>query len=256
MAGEFGNAFASGKVWSWLGGRVYTSGFDVPRIKDRFRWSLGPMPIGPIGEERHSWNDQPNLITNGAERLGNVEESVDLTVFLGGPVYQGRVAIDRGHMPMFKAVFDTPEAVNPPPEGMQWLKSYAEAPESRHLMMMLPNWWEMNEWRNAFVSAAFLGDVPVDEAIASSEKWVSDSLESQRDGLNKARTKFGFSALLGEPALATAARSKLPRPGAYAPGLGASQACLTVVNPVVPKFRAGVPAALVAANCRPAVIFR
>ncbi len=70
VAGEFGNAFASGKVWSWLGGRVYTSGFDVPRIKDRFRWSLGPMPIGPIGEERHSWNDQPNLITNGAERLG------------------------------------------------------------------------------------------------------------------------------------------------------------------------------------------
>ena len=195
VAGEFGNAFASGKVWSWLGGRVYTSGFDVPRIKDRYRWSLGPMPIGPIGEERHSWNDRPNLITNGAERLGNVEESVDLTVFLGGPVYQGRVAIDRGHMPMFKSVFDTPEAVNPPPEGMQWLKSYAEAPESRHLMMMLPNWWEMNEWRNAFVSAAFLGDVPVDEAIASSEKWVSDSLESQRDGLNKARTKFGFSAL-------------------------------------------------------------
>ena len=68
VAGEFGNAFASGKVWSWLGGRVYPSGFDVPRIKDRFRWSLGPMPIGPIGEERHSWNDQPNLITNGAER--------------------------------------------------------------------------------------------------------------------------------------------------------------------------------------------
>ena len=70
VAGEFGNAFASGKVWSWLGGRVYPSGFDVPRIKDRFRWSLDPMPIGPIDEERHAWNDQPNLITDGAERRG------------------------------------------------------------------------------------------------------------------------------------------------------------------------------------------
>ena len=195
VSGEFSNPFASGKVWSWLGSGVYSSGFQVPRIKDRFVWSMGPMPIGPIGEERHSWNDQPNLITNGAQRLGNVEEAVDLTVFLGGQVYQGRVAIDRGHMPMFKSVFDNPESTHPPPDGMEWLKRYAEAPASRHLMMMLPNWWEMNEWRNAFVSAAFLGDVSVDEAIANAEKWVSDSLESQRDGLNTARQKFGFSAL-------------------------------------------------------------
>ncbi len=195
VAGEFGNAFASGKVWAWLGGRVYTSGYDVPRIKDRFRWSLGPMPHGPIGEERHSWNDQPNLITNGAIRLGNIEESVDLTLFLGGPVYQGRVAIDRGHLPMYKASLDTPEATQPPPEGMEWLKSYAEAPESRHLMMMLPNWWEMNEWRNAFIQAAFLGDESVDESIEKAENWVSSTLESQRDGLNAARQKFGFPAI-------------------------------------------------------------
>ena len=153
------------------------------------------MPIGPEGFEVHSWNDQPKLVTNGAQRLGTIEEAVDLTVFLGSAIYQGRVAIDRGHLPMIKTAFNDASATNPPPDGMEWLQRYAEAPESRHLMMALPNWWEMNEWRNAFISAAYLGDVSVDEAISGAEKWVSDSLESQRDQLNAARQKFGFPAL-------------------------------------------------------------
>ena len=195
VSGEFGNPFASGKVWSWLGSGVYSSGFHVPRIKDRFSWSLGPMPIGPGGFEVHSWNDQPNLVTNGAQRLGTIEEAVDLTVFLGSSVYQGRVAIDRGHLPMIKTAFNDASATNPPPDGMEWLQRYADAPESRHLMMALPNWWEMNEWRNAFISAAYLGDVSVDEAISGAEKWVSSTLDSQRDQLNAARQKFGFPAL-------------------------------------------------------------
>lgn len=195
VSGEFGNPFAAGKVWSWLGSGVYSSGFHVPRIKDRFSWSLGPMSIGPSGVEVHSWNDQPNLITNGAQRLGTIEEAVDLTVFLASSVYQGRVAIDRGHLPMIKTAFNNASATNPPPDGMEWLQRYADAPESRHLMMALPNWWEMNEWRNAFITSAYLGDESADESIAGAEKWVADSLESQRDALNKARQQFGFSAL-------------------------------------------------------------
>ena len=57
-------------------------------------------------------------------------------------------------MAVNRADFDAAVAAQPPPEGMAWLRRYAEAPESRQLMMMLPNWREMNEWRHSFISAA------------------------------------------------------------------------------------------------------
>ena len=72
-------------------------------------------------------------------------------------------------MAVNRAAFDAAAAAQPLPEGMEWLQRYAEAPESRHLMMMLPHCREMNEWRHSFITAAFPGDVSVDEAIANSE---------------------------------------------------------------------------------------
>ncbi|MDE2766470.1 MAG: hypothetical protein OXO54_05895 [Chloroflexota bacterium] len=42
-------------------------------------------------------------------------------------------------MAVNRADFDAAVAAQPPPEGMAWLRRYAEAPESRQLMMMLPN---------------------------------------------------------------------------------------------------------------------
>ncbi|MBM4436453.1 MAG: hypothetical protein FJ029_04285 [Actinobacteria bacterium] len=197
VQGEFGDPFNSGNVFAWLSGRVYSSGFAVPRIKDRFKWSLAPMPVGPAsgGKAIHHWNDQPNLITNAAQRLGTVEQAVDLVVFLGGPVYQGRVSIDRGHLPMFKAALDSPEAKTPPPEGMQWLKTYADTPNARHLEMALPNWWGMNEWRNTYISRAYTGDSTVEKAVEDAKAFVKKELVGQRALLNTARQKFGQAPL-------------------------------------------------------------
>ena len=195
LAGEFGNPFAAGKVWSWLSSVVYTTGYHVPRIKDRFKWSLGPMPLASLGEEIHEWNDQPHLVTNGAQRYGTIEEAIDLILFLGGPTYQGRVAIDRGHLPMHRGVFDSDEAKAPPPEGMEWLKAYADVGNvNRHLMMALPAWWEMYEWRKT-PDAAYLGDKPVDQVIDEAKHLVRTSLAGQRDLLNEGRQKFGFPPL-------------------------------------------------------------
>lgn len=195
LAGEFGNPFAAGKVWSWLSSVVYTTGYHVPRIKDRFKWSLGPMPLGSLGEEIHEWNDQPHLVTNGAQRYGTIEEAIDLILFLGGPTYQGRVAIDRGHLPMHRGVFDSDEAKAPPPEGMHWLKHYADVDNvNRHLMMALPAWWEMYEWRKT-PDAAYLGDKPVAQVIDEAKHLVRTTLASQRDQLNEGRKKFGFPPL-------------------------------------------------------------
>ena len=47
VAGEFGDPFSAGKVGIWPGGRVYSTGFGIPRIKDRFTWSVGPMYVSP-----------------------------------------------------------------------------------------------------------------------------------------------------------------------------------------------------------------
>ena len=195
VAGEFGNPFASGKVWSWLSSVVYSSGYHIPRIKDRFSWSLGPMPLGSTGEEVHEWNDQPHLITNGSERAGTVEEAVDLILFLGGPEYQGRVGIDRGHLPMHKSVGKLPTSLAGPPGGMEWLYKYADVgARNTHLMMGLPSWWEMYEWRKK-IESAYIGDETVDESIAAAKKLAAEALRGQRDLLNEGRVKRGFPAL-------------------------------------------------------------
>ena len=92
-------------------------------------------------------------------------------------------------------------------------------------MMALPNWWEMKCMAQRLISAAYLGDVSVDEAIAGAEDWVSNSLESQRDQLNAARQKFGFPRTVGESWLATARAVAVPEARRFsAPGLGASAA--------------------------------
>jgi ABC-type glycerol-3-phosphate transport system substrate-binding protein len=141
LGGEYGNPFAAGKIGIWPSGRVYSTGFAVPRIKDRFTWSLLPEVTakngGPPG---HSTNDQPNLVTNSTGRSGNTEQSAALAVFLGGEIYQGRVGIDRGHMPVHRKAIGAPTSVAPPPEGMKWLQVYADRPDNRSL-------YPFNTWR-------------------------------------------------------------------------------------------------------------
>ena len=67
-------------------------------------------------------------MTTSAARDGLEEQSTALAVFLAGEEYQGRVGLERGHMPVHKAAISAPESVAPPPEGMEWLKVYADRP--------------------------------------------------------------------------------------------------------------------------------
>ena len=77
LGGEFGNPFAAGKIGLWPSGRVYSTGYAIPRIKDRFRWTLMPEVIVRDGmAPGHGWNDQANMVTatartNGTERGGH-----------------------------------------------------------------------------------------------------------------------------------------------------------------------------------------
>jgi len=171
LGGEYGNPFAAGKIGIWPSGRVYSTGFAVPRIKDRFTWSLLPEVTaksgGPPG---HSTNDQPNLVTNTAMRDGTEEQSAALAVFLGGEIYQGRVGIDRGHMPVHRKAIGAPTSVAPPPEGMKWLQVYADRPDNRSL-------YPFNTWREWWLQhrslgqKGWVGEQSPAESLAACQDW-------------------------------------------------------------------------------------
>ena len=171
LGGEFGNPFAAGKIGIWPSGRVYSTGFAVPRIKDRFTWTLLPEVIaargGPPG---HSTNDQPDLVTNSAERDGSIEQSTALSVFLAGEEYQGRVGIDRGHMPVHRAAIGAPTSVAPPPEGMKWLKVYADRPDNRSLYPFNTwrEWWFQHRARG---QKGWVGDQSPAESLQACQDW-------------------------------------------------------------------------------------
>ena len=171
LGGEFGNPFAAGKIGIWPSGRVYSTGFAVPRIKDRFQWTLLPEVIaGRGGPPGHSTNDQPDLVTNTAGRDGTVEQSTALSVFLASEEYQGRVGIDRGHMPVHRAAIGAPTSLAPPPEGMKWLKVYADRPDNRSLYPFNT----FGEWigqHRAVSAKGWVGDQSPAESLQAAQDW-------------------------------------------------------------------------------------
>ena len=101
LAGEFGNPFAAGKIGIWPTDQVGSTGLEASRIKDRFTWALLPEVVVPGGgSPGHSWSIRSNLVTGVGEHDGNVHHAVDLAVFLAGERFQGRVGIERGHLPV------------------------------------------------------------------------------------------------------------------------------------------------------------
>ncbi len=171
LGGDFGDPFNAGIIGIYPGGRYYTTGFALPRIKDRFEWTLVPGPVAEAGgNPAFSRGDQPNLVTNTAKRDGTEEQASALAVFLASDEYQSRVGIDRGHMPVHKAAIGKPSSVAPPPEGMEWLKVAADRRDYRTL-------WPYSEWREwfsqtrALASKAFAGDETPEESLAKMQAF-------------------------------------------------------------------------------------
>ncbi len=171
LGGEYGNPFAAGKIGIWPSERVYTTGYEMARIKDRFEWTLLPTVTAPGGgPAAHSWFEQPNVVTRGASRDGMVEASLALAVFLASEAYQRRVGIERGHMPVHKAAIGAPESLEPPPQGMKWLKYYADHPNNRSL-------FPFNTWVDWFVKhrelakKGWTGEQTPAEALEACQAW-------------------------------------------------------------------------------------
>ena len=165
LGGEFGNPFAAGKIGLWPSGRVYSTGYAIPRIKDRFRWTLMPEVIVRDGmAPGHGWNDQANMVTATARTNGTEEAATLFVMFMAGEEVSDRVGIDRGHMPCHRTSIAKPESIAPPPEGMQWLKAYADRPDTRHLYTF-NDWPAWNQQIRPLTAKAFVGESTVAEAL-------------------------------------------------------------------------------------------
>ena len=165
------NPFDAGKVGISPSGRVSWTGRSLARIKGDFEWTLLPAVTAPGGGPAvHAWSDRPNLVTRAASRAGVEEESLALAVFLASEAYQRRVGIERGHMPVHKAAIGAPESLEPPPQGMKWLKYYADRPDNRSLFPF-NTWWEWFDKHRELANKGWTGEQAPAEALEACQAW-------------------------------------------------------------------------------------
>ncbi len=165
------NPFDAGFIGIWPSRRVSTVGYGLYRIREDFEWTLLPAVTAPGGGPAvHSWSDRAHLVTRAAA-LDHVEEAATvLAVFLAGETFQRRLGIERGHMPVHKAALGAPESLEPPPQGMKWLKYYADRPDNRNL-------FPFNTWRQWFdkhrelAKKGWTGEQTPAEALEACQAW-------------------------------------------------------------------------------------
>jgi multiple sugar transport system substrate-binding protein len=164
VRGSFGNPFQAGKV-AMFPTSIAGSGGLVRNIGDRFRWDIMPTPKHPkTGKATHVWNDQPHVLMNVAGKLGVTEQATTLIIFLAGEVVQGRVAVDRGSIPVLKKLQTSQEYLKPPPNNMKQIAVNLRDPD-----IQTPGYikgWD--EWRPAYMQAldpAFTGEVGAQQAL-------------------------------------------------------------------------------------------
>ncbi|MBM4438370.1 MAG: hypothetical protein FJ029_14350, partial [Actinobacteria bacterium] len=171
LSAEFGDPFSSGKVGIVASGQVYGTGNLLPRIGEKFKWTLLPAVTARQGTAPgHSWNIQPHVITLSAQRRGTVEQATALAMYFAGEEVQTRTGIDRGHMPIHKKALQAATSVAPPPDGMKWLVAYGLRPDKRQLVGW--NTWE--EWysgHNAIADKAFVGQQTAEQNIAAMQAY-------------------------------------------------------------------------------------
>ncbi|HEX2514674.1 MAG TPA: sugar ABC transporter substrate-binding protein [Chloroflexota bacterium] len=164
VRGAFGSPFLAGKV-GMLPGAISGSGGTVRNVADRFRWDIMPTPKHPkTGKATHVWNDQPHVLMNVAGKLGVTEQATSLIIFLAGEVVQGRVAVDRGSIPVLKKLQTGPEYLKPPPGNMKQIAANLRDPDIQ-TPGSIKGW---DEWRPAYVQAldkAFSGEESAPQAL-------------------------------------------------------------------------------------------
>ncbi len=176
VAGDAGSPFAAGKqARHWTAGGL---GNSIRHIEDQFAWGLGPVEEGDRGPFPHHFTNQGHYCTAAAERNGLVEECTETLLFFAGPKVQGRIAIDRGSLPMLKSVIHTDAFKAGPPENHGYYKTWMDKTDHHHWQTGHPNWWE---WYESFRAAAplFSGEMSIEAGmkriIDTSDRVLADS---------------------------------------------------------------------------------
>ena len=166
--GEFSSPFTAGIQAYYLTERVRQTARPLIQIKDRFEWSLAPVPVNPAtGKSGTFWSCQFHAVTSGAEARGNVAESAEVCLYFGTEVQHRVAGVDRGHLPMWRPALETVEAQAGPPNNMHFLKQYADGTENRHRQYRMPNW---GEWYQSWIGKEqlyMLGENSLEEMIES-----------------------------------------------------------------------------------------
>ena len=163
-------------------------GTFVARIRDRFTFSRLPHAEGLRGPAPHVLTTQPHLVTNSAHTRGNIEESVELVMFMAGRDVQGRIAIDRGSVPVRPDVLASPEYAAGPPENHAMMKAYLDQPDMRSAQMGTPAWREWQSGGSPSVknpAVILLGEVSVEEGtkqvLKSADAILQENLEEWQE---------------------------------------------------------------------------
>ncbi len=166
--GEFSSPFTAGIQAYYLTERVRQTARPLIQIKDRFEWSLAPVPVNPAtGKSGTFWSCQFHAVTSGAEARGNVAETAEVCLYFGTEVQHRVAGVDRGHLPMWRPALETVEAQAGPPNNMHFLKQYADGTENRHRQYRMPNW---GEWYQSWIGMEqlyMLGENSLEEMIES-----------------------------------------------------------------------------------------
>jgi multiple sugar transport system substrate-binding protein len=164
VRGPFASPFVAGKI-GMLPANIAAPGNMARNIQDRFEWDIMPTPRHPRTKKAtHIWNDQPHVVMNVAAKRGITEQATALVVFLAGEVVQGRIAIDRGSIPVLKKLQTSPEYLQPPPANMRQISINLRDPD-----IQTPGYikgWE--DWRGAYLTElgrAFTGEIGAEEAL-------------------------------------------------------------------------------------------
>ena len=143
--GSFPNPFVAGKA-GMLPQGLQSVGAMNRQVGDRFRWAIMPSPKHPrTRKATHHWNDQPHVITKTAQKKGVVEEAALLAVFLAGDLVQGRIAVERGSIPVLKKLQTAGDYLKPPPDNMQQVAKNVSDPDIQtpNFMKGWDEWWKI-----------------------------------------------------------------------------------------------------------------
>jgi len=164
IRGNFPNPFMAGKIAMFPTG-LQAVGNTVLRVGDQFRWGIMPTPKHPkTRKTTHLWSDQPHMVTNAAQKKNVVEEATKLVVFLAGELVQGRIAVDRGSIPVLKKLQTSAEYLKPPPDNMRQVSINLRDPDIQTpgFMKGWDEWWAAI---NRETGKAFTGEVVAQQAL-------------------------------------------------------------------------------------------